>query len=400
MSVLNFAFFRWRVLANNLLLILISISIIFLRPSIIGERFGFVVVPMVIFLSFIYLYGKKFQITIKSKIMLVSIMIFIIYIAVQSLFTAIKIRPVLSSLSTLSILIPIFVLLTSENKFIIVFHKTLIILLVMLVVSSIITYLMQILHVEINFSAIQTHQNGAAVGKYASIYFPFSISGANKFYFNQDFSLERSFGIFREPGVYQMYLIYGYFLLSYNLIIFRYQKIFSYLMILGIFSTFSGAGIFSFLFLLIMRHILTRFNVKNLLILLLMLLLIIYFFNFLEILMNARIHSVSFSDRFGSLMNILKENELSLIFGVGYLQNVNDISTVNLLGSVSTIGLLGLILYLLPWANILFNFKVYKVILISPFFLTLLFAQPIYTDPIIFLILCISTQNFGKVKSG
>lgn len=385
----------------NSFMVFVSLCIISLRPSIIGENYGpfvLLLITCMIFLQILIRNNAMININTNSILLSIFFAIFFIYVGFQSIFTATNFRPVLSSIVSNVILFTIFLILTTDKKFILVFNKTLIITLVILVFSSIITYFMFYFESELSILKVQTHQGGFKEG-YAALYFPFSIMGANAFNFNF-LSFERSFGIFREPGIYQMFLIYAYFLISLHIIEFRFNKFFIIMLIIGLISTFSMAGILTFIILVFIRHIMTKFTFKKVFLSVILIIVIIYSYDFLYRLVENRINSESAYNRFGTLQQIFKMRAISFLFGRGYFQDLSNISTVNLLGSFASIGLIGFILYSLIWIAALFNFRMYKLILLAPFFMTLLLAQPIYTDPIIFLMLLLSTKNFGVFSSS
>ena len=120
--------------------------------------------------------------------------------------------------------------------------------------------------------------------------------------------------------------------------------------------------------------------------------------DFLE-LFRGRIASESFSDRFGSMALIWEYIRFKPFFGYGLFQNIQEISTVNFLGSIVTLGMVGFLVYLLPWLAFIstqFKFKV----MIFPFLATFLFLQPIFLDPIILMLLyLLKTRDIFEKKA-
>lgn len=371
-----------------------SVLILNLRPGIIGELNGIVLFSLLLFLMALYITTHnhlKINIMNNTYILYILMIIFVMYALIQAILIAKNIRPAFNSSLTLLISIHIFLLLIQDFHFINIFNKTLVVIIILLSISSLVTYIMYYLKLEIKLTDIQTHQRGF-VENYASLYFPFTIMGANEYYFSSLYFMERSFGIFREPGIYQVYIQYAYFLVDLKKVSFkRYHNIIKIMIILSLITTFSFSGIIIFIFLITIKACSERANSKILNILIISLFTLAVS-GYLLTLFNTRIASESFFYRFDSLKNIVSTLSINPLFGLGYLQKINTVSTVNFLGSIVTIGIIGSTIYLLIWIISIALAKEKKYLLL-PFFITLFFAQPIYSDPIIFLILLLNSKE-------
>jgi hypothetical protein len=109
--------------------------------------------------------------------------------------------------------------------------------------------------------------------------------------------------------------------------------------------------------------------------------------------LEGKLYSETGLTRFAVLYEIPEIGFFDLIIGKGLMQKL-DVDTINLLGSLIGLGLLGGVFYLLPWVYIfIFGKKEHSAPLI-PIFVTLLLFQPIFLDPFVWFML--AKAYFGK----
>jgi hypothetical protein len=376
------------------------------RPAIPGEINGEILLFLYLLLTFLYLLlfrsDFKIRVSLKYIVQYILILIFMSYLLTQSsLLQVSNMRPVINSFILILILTTSYIFVYNNNldtKFLL---KTLVFFITVLSISQLITYLMFILDIEFTLTSIQTHQGIA--NRIKNVYFPFTIAGGEKHKIFQ-FVLTRANGFFREPGIYQMYINLAFFSLDFIKI--KYKNLFRLLFIFSLFTTFSTTGLIIFWVCLLYKFFL-YFNInlslkKIFLIIIFIILLILMSYYILFTSSFGLVHRLRLNSGQFRLLQIKRGIDLFLeypIFGTGYYNQVDNVSTVTFLSGFYTIGIVGVFLYLLNWIySIIFFSKPITHIIYIPVFMTLLFAQPIYTEFIVFLILIIDKKKLEYVK--
>jgi len=391
---------------HKYLLTFIMLILFNFRPAIPGEINGEILLFLYLLLTLLYLllFKSDFKIRVSLKYILqyILILVFMSYLLFQSsLLQVSNMRPVINSFILILILTTSYIFVYNnhlDTKFLL---KTLVFFITVLSISQFITYIMFILDIEFILASIKTHQGIA--DRIKPVFFPFTIAGGEKHKIFQ-FVLTRANGIFREPGIYQMYINLAFF--SLDFINIKYKNLLRLLFVFSLFTTFSTAGLVIFWVCLVYKFFLyfnINLSLKKIILVIIsiiFLLLISYYILFTsDFGLIARLKLNSGQVR---LLQMKKGIDLFFeypIFGTGYYNSVKGVSTVTFLSGFYTIGIIGVFLYLLNWIySLLILSKSITHIIYIPVFMTLLFAQPIYTEFIVFLILIIDKTKLEYVK--
>lgn len=374
--------FQFKKLLNEASIFLLAGLILVSRPAILGEHFGLALYfGLLIILICCFLSAPKF--TKRQLVPLILTILIFAILAIHLIFIvsnkyvvfAVGIGAILPILSVLFI--------NEKGKFFYYFDRLLIFSCFIFSLSGIISYLLISTGLNIEIMDVQTHQTNFIPG-YASLYFPFSILGANSFVFG-DLPLPRNFGFVKEPGIFQMYLFVAIALLN-NLSTGKNYKFFIFVVLcLGLISTFSGAAIATLMAIAIiemLRYVATL-RIKKMM---LLGLLLIPFISFFGVLIYEFIY-IKFStetglSRFSTILDIFALNNTDLLFGLGFAQE-NKFSNINFLSSLASTGLIMWIAYLFLWIILLIQLRITLFYASLPIFMTLVFFQPIFFDPFV-----------------
>lgn len=393
----------------NLKILVMLITVFCLRPSAFGQQFttyGLIFAFVALFINYIEMNisvkaTKKTIIIPKLHIyLIISLTLLWSYLMIHGVFVdsngqEFTVKALYSNL----IIGFIFVVLLSDLKSNYLFFKTLIIIIILMCLSFCITFILSkfvggIDNLKIISLNIEGYNNSG------SIFFPFTqIYGVLNF---GDVQLFRAQGFFRESGIFQAFIIWALFNLKYFKLNNWYNKL---LLIIGLVSTFSTIGIAICFIIWSLR----LFMYKNKILAIAILSLGLYsalYAPYIGVISKAETHGASIDDRSNATTRGL-ENLSENIVGTGlynqdefYIENGN----INLLAMSYTLGLLGLLLVLLMYFLPLIVFKSNEdkkkyLLSILPFFLTLLFSQPILDAPFIFIML-LANLNYKSLKNG
>ena len=227
-----------------------------------------------------------------------------------------------------------------------------------------------------------------------SIYFPFSIAlgyGGVKA-LGLDFA--RALGYFREPGIFQVMVIFSFFGLNYLDI--KYKVFWKSLLVFTLFITFSTAGYGAFIatalafYMIAGKGVGKKSGMLTSIVFLLSLIPLSYWFVFSPK-QYGLLKKLSFAsgsvrvDNIAGGMDYFFQNPL---FGAGYMNpNISSISFASMIGQLGGIGVLLLLLIILLPNWDLFRKRDPVLVLIIPSFLTMLLAQPLFDKPLFFLTL-------------
>ncbi|GIM27381.1 hypothetical protein CPJCM30710_00470 [Clostridium polyendosporum] len=391
---------------TNIITILLIISAYTMRPTVLGQNYTniamiLLIVALIIF--FAYGYSKKYNILNLNTIpILIMCYIFWIYLGFQAIFlNNSNIDFVLKSIISNIISISVFSLVLEDDELNYKFFKIFIVIIVICCVSYIITF---IINIFIDIDKIYLFRLPVRGYNYESgkVYIPFTIS-YGKFLINNNFETIRLLGLFRESGIFQCFIIWSIFICDYY---FKSSKIIKLILVFGLFGTFSTISIINLFFAYALNIILNKkYSIKKYILAFCVLILGVYLiFNMPYFGIKGKLGygQASITDRLDGFKvgeNILREQPL---FGNGYFYYTDKRNTgINLISSIGQIGLLGLFLYFLIYLLSLFstNFSKKLIVAMSPIIITLLFSQPIFDAPLIFILLLIKYQP-EKIKSA
>jgi hypothetical protein len=235
------------------------------------------------------------------------------------------------------------------------------------------------------------------------VVFPFSVIGYGSFNF-EFFGIifPRSFGPFREPGIFQIFIISSYFLL--DLIDVRFQWFYKIILFFTLVTTFSTAGFVIFILCYLYKLIvLDKTKIPKAIYVPIILLILYplfqvvlssdYSFALNNKLDGKRWIAVLFS------IEALKSNPL---FGIGMFSNAATYETIgiHLLGLLGQIGLIGFSLFLFPFVYAFKKgWKSYSAFILIPLLLTYLFSQPLHDKSVMFFLLTLSFLVYEYEKT-
>lgn len=382
------------------------------RPSIFGERYNSVVFVFLFLISLFTLFIFRKDISrVKSKPLglLMLILVLVLYLFTQGVILSSAPRTVFNSCVLIAVTSLISFYILSLDKIFII--KSIVYIHVILSVSSIITFLMFVfggfsskglisLSILNNFMDTSIPTDGHFFS-YHHLFFPFSHSWANVGFLGIE--IPRLLGIYREAGMAQLFFFTAYFL-TYIVTVKR-LKLVRAILFMGGMLTFSTAGLLSF----IVGYIVLRFypsyririSLKKILIILFVIPTIILAALFLpDIGLLNKISSISGNQRTQSYLYSLEKLAESPWFGHGYykgfesMEDKNYIQFLGIIGVMYQIGVVGIILYFLPWIyslSRLNNRNTYFILM--PCLVTLLFSQPSYNDMIVWLLLLLNFKS-------
>ncbi len=243
-----------------------------------------------------------------------------------------------------------------------------------------------------------------------TLYFPYSVNWASIGI--GGYSIPRMLGIYREAGMAQIFFFTAYFFTY--LVDFNRIKLVRALLLLGGILTFSTSGLLSFfvgyLFLNYFPQWKIRFSAKKLLIIFIVIPVILTILIFTpDIGILDKIASISGSQRTQSFLysiNLFAENPL---FGIGYYKGFEDmerlgeeyVQFLGIIGVAYQIGIVGLVLYFLPWLYAIRYFhNRTTVFVLIPCFVTLFFSQPSYNDMIVWFLLLIDFKKICHISAS
>lgn len=382
--------------ARQWLIAAFVICLINLQTSLFGRLFNelFLLVPMVGILALLFVLERRFFVNgSKFAVSLISSMF-----AFWALFQVILLSPsdlyqivaILSSFMISMIGVAFFVK-TTETELIL---KTLIGVVTVLSISQLLTYVLLLVGLsDLAFvTEINPERFGAEMIAPIRIYVPFTFT----VHFVQIFGVrfERATGLWREPGLYQMFVIISYFALDF--VKMKRKRVLQLLFLFSLLTIFSTAGYVVFLFCLLYQRVLIakrRYWVRFILLGLILVLFVLLFnapFIFglrtkLEI-NEKRLNNplVSFE--------LLMERPL-----IGY--SVVAEGGINLLSSVHKLGIIGLILYGgVVLLALLQHYSLRSFVLILPVIITATIAQPIYLAGFVQLMLFLPLKRLNRFE--
>lgn len=363
-----------------------------MRPSALGQSATTISIYLCLFSLYIHLIQffikKKIVITRQNTIILFSFFIMWVYLFSQSGLNDATNFDFTIKAVTSNLLIVISAALTlSDLKANKLFFKWFIYVLAGCAASYLITVTLLIFIKNFEslylFTIPVKGYEDAGVGK---VYFPFTV--IYSFMGVGNVTLPRLLGLFREAGIYQAFLIWGYF--SVHLYEFKHPKWIKFFLFAGVIGTFSTAGIGIFFATSALKYLLYRKFLKGL-ILMPSVYLLINYAPFIGLASKSVTHSTSITDRTGAIsygLNQLWNNP----WGIGMnnaLQDQVDNAGISLLSASYMIGVIGMMLVFFVFTVLLFGKykKKYYIVSMFPIFITMLFSEPIMDAPLVYLML-------------
>ncbi len=403
-----------------------TLLLVLFRPSILGEQYNpivfFLFVITTVLLFVIDPESLKRFMSRKVFIAFLLVALIVIYFLVQGLLLSSAKATVINS--TVVILgVSICIAYVSRRENIPVILKAFINIFFFLSLSAFVTYAILILD-GFDWSKIPVVANlsslvpGYPVYKQGDLgnhllFFPFtavwsatSIAGI---------TLPRFIGLFREPGMAQLYFLTAYFL-TYFVDIKR-VKLKRRVILFAVFLTFSTGALLSFLGGFLMFKLFGKGkmpSVSKLTFTMVTLSIIIFLFAIIPNLgFLNKMSSRSGKDRSKSFDSSLQLLSKSPVVGTGYyndfIKNDKDVVVskqfLGLLGVAYQIGIIGIILYAIIWYYGLSRLANLQALCIyMPCLLTLIFSQPSYNDVIVFFLILTDTSNlkltnFKKIEN-
>jgi len=299
-----------------------------------------------------------------------------------------------------------YVVKPTEHSFI---FRVIVTFILVLAYSMSITMILLVLGIE-NIILV----NGTISSEKASLFFPVSIVGwagpignTTQFF---GINFPRAYGMFIEPGIFQLYVILAFFGLP---LVGKDKWYNKTALIITLIATFSLAGFIGFIicYLYKLIYINRIYSAKDLLpkYLLIILLVLLSYNIYTADVINRKISldpsnlsagsvysryvvtTAIFSDTFSG----------NRLFGMGFKEDVSDlvgfdITAVNILASSTHIGLIGVLLLLLwTYYALRTNYNKYTIIIFLPVLITALTSQNIHFDPIYYCMLTLKTSTWS-----
>lgn len=397
-----------------------TILLLLFRPSIIGERFNplifclFVVISVLIFLIDPEI-SKRYM-NKKVVLTLMLILVTVIYFLLQGLLLSSAKKTVINSFVVI-FGISICIAYVSRKDNVPEIFKSFINIFFWLSLSAIITFII-FLFCSFDYTKIPVVANlsylvpgygadkGSNLGSHL-LFFPFTLvwSALNI----RGISIPRFIGIFREPGMSQLFFLTAYFLTYFVEI--KRVKFKRFVILIGTIFTFSTGGLLSFLAGFLMLKLFGKGKLPSIAVVtttVISLVIIIFIFATIPQLgFFNKISSESGKERSKSFSNAFKLLSEAPIFGNGYYndfrKNKNDVVVSKLFVGIPAvaceIGIFGIILYSLLWYYGLFRLGNMQTLCIyMPCLLTLTFSQPSYNDVIVFFLILTDTSNMKLIS--
>ncbi len=406
---------------KRVLLFIWTLLLLLFRPSILGERFNSFVFVCFTIVSIILLLiqpsKSKWSFSRNVVYLFFLIVILLIYLFFQGLIlTDIKRVVVNSVIVILGTSICFLLVLKKEHLNFIL--QSFINIIFFLSISAFVTYSIYLflglkvtrIPLVANLSHLAPSYNNEYndfLGDHL-LFFPFTgiWSALNV----TNLSIPRHVGIFREPGMAQIFFLTAYFVTFF--IETSRAKLKRLVILIGAFLTLSTSGLLSFIGGYIALRLFGQGRIPNgfriVSTLFFFILMAIAFSNLPEIGFLSKISSESGQYRSESFENSAKLLAKHTMLGVGYYNGfetsetgiVNSKQFVGLIGVGYQIGLVGIVLYLLVWFAGLYKLGSLKTLCIYvPCLVTLVFSQPSYNDVFVFFLLLFDTRSLNIEKS-
>lgn len=205
----------------------------------------------------------------------------------------------------------------------------------------------------------------------------------------------RATGFVREPGIFQILIIFSYFITLEIVKKKIIRNILLLVLLITLFLTFSTAGYLGLLITLFMYTLFnTKYNNKIIIVFIVILIGISFALFYLtenQFGLQEKLDSGSGLTRIFAIQQSLYFLKNYPIWGIGMYSSQAELFTlgVNFLGVLAQIGLVGFAITLFPFIYIIMiNIKnKINIVYLTPILLTFLFAQPLHDKPLTYLLL-------------
>ncbi len=376
-----------------------------LRPAILGQKWGILLLGIAIYFLVTILIWRPT--IIKSRIVnpfFLSYILIVVYVLIHIFFLRLE-----NNLGAVTVL---FMILFGYIPYLIgqeitgrTIAKVLIFICCGFGISYIITMLLALSEIYISLFTIdlETHTNWVYK---LPIMFPFSpVYDAGALVGGVVFP--RAIGFMREPGLYQMVLIIAFWMV--DIYKFHWSLLMKAILITSLVFTFSTAGYLLFLFTISIRFY--KKSKRKSLFYLMGLPFISGIFYFLltttsQFGLVRKFHNRSGLSRLEDTLNAIDIIAKHPLTGIGFHNRMPGMDLgINFLGTMAQIGIVGVIVFLIPYIYVAIrirNFDIAYTCIWLSLFVTMLFSQPLYDKAFSFLILSflmIVTINYPKIKS-
>jgi hypothetical protein len=406
---------------RRLLLFLWTIALLSFRPSIFGEKYN-----QLVFVFFFLLTGALVFIDLKKKTILdkrrilsfALILICVIYLLIQGLMLSDAVGTVINSCVFLLLTVPciLWVLNRYQESILTLFIN----IHFWLAISAMITFGIYIL---VGFSAdrlpvvaslydlveyAELDENSILSGHV--LFFPFTVVWSAAGFMGID--VPRFVGIYREPGMAQIFFCTA-FILTFFISVER-QSLKKIVLLCGTVLTFSTAGLFDLLIVVLLYGILNasikRYVIRIIRNPILVVIVIVAFVVIMSesiVMLRERVDQVSGQSRLESFSKGIERLSDNLLFGEGYYNSfqkdengvVVSSNFIGMMGVSYQLGLVGLFLYSLTWGySLIFLSNRITICIYIPCLMTLLFSQPSYNDIFTWFILLLNVRNLHPLN--
>jgi hypothetical protein len=381
---------------RNTIIVSLTLVILNLRPAIVGQFFntGFLLLA-IIFLVTIYIFLNFSIFVSQSKLLLFMFCcLFLFYVVAQAIMLTPSNVTEAFQISLVILIVALAATLLLKADDTVTILKTITLVVIVLSLSQLVTYGYILLGGTPSKLLIGDviPQDFQGYPWAIQLYFPFTITVHFESLFGVQFP--RAAGIFREPGIYQMLIIFSFFSLDY--LNFSYKNFFRLLLIFSLFTVTSTAGYAIFLCCLLYKQLVFLNRKKHFFIKVLAIMLLFTAVPFLWNLENVGLEYKLYEQGARTTQVELVYETLwqNPLFGIGI--GAAEGRSINFLASLSSIGLVGALLYLLiVWCSVRFHYSRQTGTLILPIILTLLLAQPMFEKGFVIFLFFISTKSLA-----
>lgn len=396
-------------LSSGLVIALYCFFIVNMRPAIIGQKFGTLYTLFIIGVLLVYFIIKdnaKIILHKEGKVFVLLIMMMFIYALVQLLF--ISPNKILDAIKVFVFIffgvVPIFILDKNDVRY---FSKILIYIVCVFGVSYLITFgLILFFNISIELGSVSLPMTGDYIYVF-DVLFPLSpvYNGMANI---AGILMPRAIGFVREPGIYQMIIIISYWLQDYYR--FNNDVIIKLILLSSLLFTFSTAGYIILLITFTIKYIVNfkKINYKYILLVTPVIFAAIYIVVFTsnQFSLINKFSNESGLSRLESVLTSIDIIRQHTLFGIGFHVTPSNLPIgINYIGTIAQLGIVGSILFLLPFYYVFKCIKmkdIYLFNILITLFLTMVLAQPIYDKAIVYLILSLilisSKTNYKLIK--
>lgn len=386
------------------------------RPSIFGERYNQAVFVIFFIITCVLLLIRGSQsLSISKRLFIGLILIYLCigYFFIQGLLLSNATQTVVNSCVLLLLAVPCIALVLSKYqqkvlKVFINFHY-------FLSISAIITFVIFIivglsinrLPVLADLSGIIDYKAyGENVLNQHILIFPYTIAWSTGGFLGID--VPRFVGIYREPGMSQIFFITAFTLTFFVPITSHFRK--RVIILMGIILLFSAAGMLNLVlvvfFVIIFNASFKRYLIRilrNPIFVIAVIIGLVMLSKQAITMVKEKIIDVSGTTRIESFNNGVKRLMKNPFFGEGYYNSfkkdgsgtVVSENFIGILGVSYQIGFVGMFFYFLCWLNAFrHNTRRVALCIYIPCLMTLLFSQPSYNDVFTWFLLLLDTRNF------